>query len=100
MQSKGSFIRPTILLLPVLLIVGSLANAPTTATVAAPQQEVATVTNSTAAQATMPKMPVFVEFRGVTIGMTADEVRSNLYNVKNGNGQDLLTFSEHESAQI
>ena len=100
MQSKGSFIRPTFLLLPVLLIVGSLANAQTTATVAPPQQEVATVTNSSAAKATKPNMPVFEDYRGVTIGMTADEVRTKLNNVKKGNGQDLLTFSEHESAQI
>jgi hypothetical protein len=99
MQSKGSFIRPTFLLLPIILIAGSIVNAQTTAT-AAPPQEVATVTTSSTAKAAKPNMPVFDDYRGVTIGMTADEVRSKFNNVKKGNGQDLLTFSEHESAQI
>lgn len=98
MQSKGSFIRPTFLLLPVILVASSIANAQTASS--APPQEVATVTNSSTAKAVKPNMPVFDDYRGVAIGMTADEVRSKFNNIKKGNGQDLLTFSEHESAQI
>jgi hypothetical protein len=43
---------------------------------------------------------VFDDYRGVAIGMTADEVRSKLKNVKKGDHQDFLNSSEHETAQI
>ncbi len=100
MQSRESFIRPRFLLLPVVLIVCSMANAQTAATTPPPPQEVATVTNTSAAKATKPNLPVFDDYRGVTIGMTDKEVRSKLNNIKKGDRQDLLNFSEHESAQI
>lgn len=45
-------------------------------------------------------VPVYKDYRGVTIGMSADEVRAKLDRIKKGEHQDLLTFSEHESAQI
>jgi len=44
--------------------------------------------------------PVYKDYRGVSIGMSADEVRAKLNRIKKGQHQDLLTFSEHESAQI
>lgn len=44
--------------------------------------------------------PVFKDYRGVTIGMEAAEVRGKLDRVKKGDHQDYLAFSEHESAQI
>jgi len=100
MKSRESFIRPTFLLLPVVLIVCSMANAQTAATTPPPPQEVATVTNSSAAKATKPNLPLFDDYRGVTIGMSANEVRSKLNNIKKGDRQDLLNFSDHESAQI
>jgi len=86
---KASFIRPTYLLLPLVLIVGSIANA----------QEVAKVSTATTKTANA-NVPVFADYRGVTIGMAADEVRSKLNNVKKGDRQDFVSFSEHESAQI
>jgi len=86
---KASFIRPTYLLLPFVLIVGSIANA----------QEVAKVSTATTKTANA-NVPVFADYRGVTIGMAADEVRSKLNNVKKGDRQDFVNFSEHESAQI
>lgn len=43
---------------------------------------------------------VYTDYRGVSIGMAADEVRAKLDRIKKGNGQDYLNFSEHESAQI
>lgn len=100
MQSRESFIRPRFLLLPAVLIACSIAHAQTSATTPPPPQEVATVTNSSAAKATKPNVPMFDDYRGVTIGMSANEVRSKLNNIKKGDGQDLLNFSEHETAQI
>jgi hypothetical protein len=86
---KGSFVRSTFLLLPLVLIVYPIVNA----------QEVAKVNTATAKTANA-NVPVFADYRGVTIGMTADDVRSKLNNVKKGDRQDFVNFSEHESAQI
>ena len=99
MQSNIRFIRPAFLLLPVILIVCSITNAQTGSSASPPQQEVAKV-NSSTTTAAKPNAPLFDDYRGITIGMSADDVRSKLNNVKKGNGQDLVTFSEHESAQI
>jgi len=81
------------LLVPAILIACSIANAQT-----APQQEVAV--NSKASSTAATNLPVYADYRGITIGMSADEVRSKVNGVKKGDGQDLLTSSEHESAQI
>lgn len=86
---KGIFIRPTYLLLPVVLIVCSIATA----------QEVAKVNASTTKSANA-NVPVYADYRGVKIGMAADEVRSKLNGIKKGDRQDFVSFSEHESAQI
>jgi len=86
---KSGFIRSTFLLLPLVLIVGLTANA----------QEVAKVNAATTKTATA-NVPVFADYRGVKIGMAANEVRSKLNNIKKGDRQDFVNFSEHESAQI
>src|ERR1044072_7532792 len=91
MESK--FVRSTFLLVPAILIVFSVTNAQT-----AQQQEVAV--NSKASSTAAANVPVFADYRGIKIGMSADEVRSKVNGVKKGEGQDLLTLSEHESAQI
>jgi hypothetical protein len=44
--------------------------------------------------------PAFTEYRGIKIGMGADEVRAKLDGVKKGDKQDFLAFSEREHAQI
>ena len=44
--------------------------------------------------------PVFKDYRGISIGMTADEVRAKVEGIKEGKGQDFLVFAERESAQI
>lgn len=45
--------------------------------------------------------PVFREYRGVQIGMTADEARKKLGSPKDkGDEQDFYIFSEQETAQI
>lgn len=77
MRSKGSVIRSTLLLLPAFILAVSVLKAQTASTA-----------------------PVFTEYRGVKIGMSADEARSKLDRLKKGEGQDFLVFSEHESAQI
>ena len=97
MEIRRSLIRSTFLLVPAILIICSSANAQT----ATPAQEnVASVVNPKASSAAASNVPVFTDYRGIKIGMSADEVRSKLNGIKKGTGQDLLTFSDHESAQI
>ncbi len=81
------------LLVPAILITCSIVSAQT-----ASQQEVAV--NSKASSTTAANVPVFADYRGIKIGMSADEVRSKVNGVKKGDGQDFLASSEHESAQI
>ena len=70
------------------------------AVIANGQTEVANVRSPTAKNATAANVPVYKDYRGVTIGMSADEVRGKLDRVKKGEHQDVLVFSQHESAQI
>ena len=95
MESK---VRSTFLLVFAILIVCSIANAQTAATAPSQQQQVAV--NSKASTAAPAAVPVYADYRGIKIGMSADEVRSKVDGIKKGEGQDLLTFSEHESARI
>ena len=44
--------------------------------------------------------PVFKDYRGISIGMSAEEVRAKLDGIKKGKAQDFVTFSDRESAQI
>ena len=96
-----SFISSTWLLLPavVLILAVSVVKGQTVSSEPI-QEEVATVTNPTASTAARANVPVFTDYRGVTIGMTVDEVRSKLDRAKEGDRQDFLVFSERESAQI
>jgi hypothetical protein len=86
----GSFILSTLL----LFFLGSSSFA------AQKQEQVATVTKPPAKNATAANVPVFTDYRGVSIGMSADEVRSRLQNLKKDEGQDFYAFSDKESAQI
>ncbi len=97
--NSGSFIRSTLLPAIVLILVVSIANGQTVSSGSA-QEEVATVTTSSASNAQTTSVPVFTDYRGVRIGMTAEEVRSKLDELKKGEDQDFLVFSERESAQI
>ena len=81
------------LLVPAILIACSIASAQT-----AQQQQVAV--NSKASSTAAANVPVYSDYRGIKIGMSADEVRSKVNGIKKGDAQDFLTFSEHESAQI
>lgn len=94
---KSKFIRSTFLLVPAILIACSTGNAQTASTAPQPQE---VAVNSKASSTAASNVPVFSDYRGIKIGMSADEVRSKINGVKKGDGQDLLTSSEHESAQI
>jgi hypothetical protein len=96
-----SFIRSIRPLVPaiVFMLAVSVANGQTTSSKST-QEEVAAVTNPSASNAATTKVPVFAGYRGVTIGMTAEEVRSKLDGIKEGDRQDFLVFSKSESAQI
>jgi len=60
----------------------------------------ATVTNS-AAQARGADDPLFSEYKGVRIGMTADEARKKLGEPQDkSDEQDFYVFNEKESAQV
>ena len=98
--NRGSFIRSTFLLLPVILIMStSLANGQTNSN--SPGQEaIATMTSPSTSKAATTNVPLFKDYRGVTIGMAADDVRAKLERLKTGDGQDFLTYSDRESAQI
>ena len=95
-----SFIRSTLLLLPVIVVIQlvSIAHGQTLSSGSA-QEEVAEM-NPSANSAATTNLPVFTDYRGVRIGMTAEEVRSKLDGLKKGEGQDFLVFSDRESAQI
>jgi hypothetical protein len=57
--------------------------------------------STTSAQTAQTNLPVFKDYRGVQIGMSADEVRKKLDRLKDGGlGQDFFAYSESESAQI
>jgi hypothetical protein len=96
-----SFIYSRLLWLhAIVLILGvSFSNGQTVSSLSA-QEEVATVTNPSTGKAATSNVPVFTEYRGVKIGMTADEVRAKIDRVKKGDSQDFLVYSERESAQI
>jgi len=45
--------------------------------------------------------PIFSEYRGVQIGMSADEARKKLGHLKDkGDTQDFFVFSDNETAQV
>ena len=57
--------------------------------------------STASAQTSQTNLPVFKDYRGVQIGMSADEVRKKLDRLKDGGlGQDFFAYSEGESAQI
>lgn len=92
--------RSTLLLLPVIVVslLVSIAHGQTMSSGSA-QREVAEMYPS-ASNAAATDLPVFTDYRGVKIGMTAEEVRSRLDGLNKGQAQDFLVFSERESAQI
>ena len=100
-KNLRKFIASTWLLVSaiVLILAVSVVNGQTTSN-RSTQEEVATAENPTASKTATANTPVFTDYRGVTIGMAADDVRSKLDRIKEGTRQDFLVYSERESAQI
>lgn len=99
-SSLKTFIRPALLSLTAVLMTVSIANGQTTNSTSPTQGQVATNVSSPANKAATPNAPVFTDYRGVSIGMAADDVRAKLEKIKEGESQDYLAFSDQESAQI
>ena len=97
--NSASLIHSRLLWVPtsVLILVVSIANAQT---VSSSSTQVTAVTNPAASNPATSNVPVFTDYRGVRIGMTAEEVRGSLDRLNKGEHQDFLVFSERESAQI
>lgn len=68
----------------------------------ASQSAVAKTTSpSSTTPSTAAIVPIFTEYKGVRIGMTADEVRSKLDHLKDKDkSQDFFVFSDAESVQV
>jgi hypothetical protein len=98
--NRASFIRLKLLWLAGIAIIFavSIANAQQTSTAPQQEAEVAKVVNQPPASAA--NVPLYKDYRGIRIGMTADEVRSTLDGLKKDTAQDFFVFSEKESAQI
>lgn len=99
--NSASLIHSRLLWVPavVLILVVSIANAQTVSS-SLTQEEVTAVTTPAASNPATSNVPVFTDYRGVRIGMTAEEVRGSLDRLNKGERQDFLVFSERESAQI
>ncbi len=91
-----------LLSMPALVLILAFSFTTNGQTISTPsmQEEVATTIDESASNAATANLPLFKGYRGVTIGMTAEEVRAKLDGLKKGNSQDFLVFSERESAQI
>jgi hypothetical protein len=99
-----SFLYSTLLMLLtitlILVVSVSTVSAQTTETESA-QTQVAKASARNAATKVGANVPVFTDYRGVRIGMSAEEVRGKLDGLKDGGpAQDFFVFSKQESAQI
>jgi len=99
-----SFFYSTLLLLTAMALIViasvSMANAQTTET-ESPPEEMAKASPATGTNEAAANVPVFKDYRGVQIGMSAEEVRAKLDRLKDGGpAQDFFVFSDRESAQI
>jgi hypothetical protein len=83
----------------VLILTISIANGQTVSS-SSKQEEVATAIDKSVSTAATANAPLFADYRGITIGMTAEDVRAKLDRLKKGDRQDYLVLSERESAQI
>jgi len=101
--SISKLISTTVGLFALFLSSQLYANAQTTATTR-PDQSVATAKAISNSQPTGNKSvvtPVYSAYRGIKIGMTAEEVRNTVDNLKEkGDVQDFFVFSDNETAQV
>ena len=60
-----------------------------------------TSVSTNTAGSTAPVQPMFSDYRGITIGMSTDAVRSKLSNLQDkGKTQDVFVLSDTETAQV
>lgn len=65
------------------------------------QDKIAQTVMPSAAKTANSPQPTFTDYRGIKIGMSADEVRSKLDHLQDkGKDQDFFVFSDTESAQV
>ena len=65
------------------------------------QDQIAKTAISTAAKNTTAPQPSFTAYRGVTIGMSAEQVRNKIDHLQDkGKTQDFFVFSDIETAQV
>lgn len=100
-----SFIYSTLLLLSavvlILMMSVSTVSAQTTETESPPTELAKASPTAITSNEVPANIPVFKDYRGVRIGMHAEEVRAKLDQLKDGGpAQDFFVFSEQESAQI
>jgi len=92
--NSNNLFRSTSLLLPAIVIVllsMSIASGQKTSN---EQSEVAKASAAGSANDAMSTVPVFTDYRGIRIGMSAEEVRAKLDLKDKGAAQDFFVFSE------
>lgn len=90
------FVAAFLLVVPVANAQQSASNQPAQAGVASTK-----ASDSGSANAAPEMTPIFTDYRGVNIGMSAGEVRDKLDHLKEkGKHQDFFVFSDAESAQV
>lgn len=94
-----------ILLTSAFMLMASVTNAQEPTSSASTKSEIADATKLTTGTAktsdTASEKPIFADYKGIRIGMSADEVRQRLDHLKEkGERQDFFVFSDQESAQI
>ena len=100
MGSNSKVIIRSVLRVSMALVFAASIAAAQTISSPADQEEVATVATSSASSAGTQSAPVFKDYRGVSIGMSAEQVRAKLEGLNKGEDQDFLFLSDRESAQI
>jgi hypothetical protein len=100
MGSNSKAITHSVVLASMTLFLGASIAAAQNISGSTEQEEAARVATSSAGSSATQNAPVFKDYRGVSIGMSAQQVRAKLENLKEGKGQDFLVFSDRESAQI
>jgi hypothetical protein len=84
-----------------LFLAAANVNAQEQSRVNGSQVDNSNAVKSTKAKGSSSLMPVFTNYKGITIGMSADEVRQKLDHLKDkGVKQDFFVFSNNESAQV
>lgn len=93
---------PLWLALMAVLIAALLIAVPLTAGQTPDTSQIAqTTADNTSAYSAMELQPVFTEYRGIKIGMTADEVRKRIDKLRDkGEKQDFFVLSDTETAQV